>query len=331
MTDQRDRAILTIALFAAFADQDKHESEREEIRRIAEGLSDQAPDLRTLYQDVLLKRATLDQAVTALSDPGERHLAYEMAVGVCDADGRMSPEERGFLDHLRGLLGLPGSETEAIEAEAEQVVEMTEAAAPDQLPMTAAGTKAATVAAASAPVAGAQIDEAALDKSILNYSILNGALEMLPQSWASMAIIPLQIKMVYGIGKQYGVELDRGHIKEFLATLGVGMTSQYIEQFGRKLIGGLFRQAAGRGVGRLGRSATGMAFSFATTYALGQVARRYYAGGRVMSTELLKRSFEETLGSAKQIQADYVPQIEQRAANLNMSEVMGMVRGQAGA
>ena len=64
------------------------------------------------------------------------------------------------------------------------------------------------------------MDEAALDKSILNYSILNGALELLPQSWASMAIIPLQIKMVYGIGKEYGVELDRGHIKEFLATLG---------------------------------------------------------------------------------------------------------------
>ena len=27
---------------------------------------------------------------------------------------------------------------------------------------------------------------------------------------------------------------------------------------------------------------TGMAFSFATTYALGQPAKRYYAGGRVM-------------------------------------------------
>ena len=47
--------------------------------------ANQAPDLRTLYQDVLLKRATLDDAVAALADPGEKHLAYEMAVGVCDA------------------------------------------------------------------------------------------------------------------------------------------------------------------------------------------------------------------------------------------------------
>ena len=39
------------------------------------------------------------------------------------------------------------------------------------------------------------VNEAELDKSILNYSILNGALELLPQSWASVAIIPLQVKM----------------------------------------------------------------------------------------------------------------------------------------
>ncbi|MCK7498350.1 MAG: hypothetical protein MZW92_52755 [Comamonadaceae bacterium] len=53
---------------------------------------------------------------------------------------------------------------------------------------------------------------------ILNYAILNGALELLPDSLASMAIIPLQMKMVYRIGKSYGYELDRGHVKDFLAT-----------------------------------------------------------------------------------------------------------------
>jgi uncharacterized protein (DUF697 family)/tellurite resistance protein len=320
MTDtrERDSALLTIALFAAFADGSKHEDEREEIRGIAESLSGpDAPDLRRLYQDVLLKRVALEDAAARLDDAGERHLAYEMAVGVCDADGRMTDDERAFLDRLKALLDMGSDEAGDIERQAERVVEMTEAAAPATAP-------------ADRPETGPQravVDEAALDKSILNYAILNGALELLPQSWASMAIIPLQIRMVYGIGKEYGIELDRGHIKEFLATLGVGMTSQYVEQFGRKLIGGLFRRAAGRGVGRMGRAATGMAFSFATTYALGQVARRYYAGGRQMSTELLKRTFDETLGSAKQLQADYVPQIEQKAQTLDMGEIMGLVRG----
>ncbi|MBL37437.1 MAG: GTPase [Xanthomonadales bacterium] len=317
-TLDRDAAVLAIALHAAFADGGKHEAEREEFRRIADMLSSDGdgPDARRVYQDVLLKHVSLEDAAAALAEPGEKHLAYELAVGVCDADGRMVDSEREYLDRLRGLLGLDRAEADEVEREAEQVVEMTEAAAP--------ATVAATAAAIQAPAA---VDEAAIDKSILNYSILNGALEILPQSWASMAVIPLQIKMVYEIGQRHGVALDRGHIKEFLATLGVGMTSQYIEQFGRKLIGGLFRAAAGRGVGRLGRTATGMAFSFATTYALGQVARRYYAGGRQMSTELLRSTFQETLGPAKQMQQEYLPQIEQKAQTLDMGQVMGMVRG----
>lgn len=317
-TLDRDSAILAIALHAAFADGGKHEAEREEFRRIAETLAadGDGPDARRVYQDVLLKRVSIDDAAAALTGHGEKHLAYELAVGVCDADGRTVDAEREFLDRLRGLLGLDSAEADEVEREAEQVIEMTEAAAPAMVPSTA-----------STPKAPAEVDEAAIDKSILNYSILNGALEILPQSWASMAVIPLQIKMVYEIGQRHGVELDRGHIKELLATLGVGMTSQYIEQFGRKLIGGLFRAAAGRGVGRLGRTATGMAFSFATTYALGQVARRYYAGGRQMSTELLRTTFQETLGPAKQMQQEYLPQIEQKAQTLDMGQVMGMVRG----
>ena len=316
----RDRALLTIALFAAFADGSKHEDEREEIRRIADSLSDEnAPDLRVLYQDVLLKRVTLAEAAKHLEDPGEKHLAYEMAVGVCDSDGRMTDSERQFLDQLRGLLAMELGESETIENDAEQVVAMSEAAVPAVV---------SPSSAAEPPRPGpSPVDEEAIQKSILNHAILNGALELLPQSWASMAIIPLQIRMVYNIGRKYGVELDRGHIKEFLATLGVGMTSQYLEQFGRKLIGGLFRSAGGRGIGRMGRAATGMAFSFATTYALGHVAQRYYAGGRQMSTELLKSTFNEMLGSAKQKQGEFMPQIEQKAQSLDMGQVMNLVKG----
>jgi uncharacterized protein (DUF697 family) len=137
--------------------------------------------------------------------------------------------------------------------------------------------------------------------------------------------------MVYGIGKSHGVELDQGHIKEFIAAAGVGLTSQYLEQFGRKLLGGLLGKVAGKTIGKLGGAATGMAFSFATTYALGQVARRYYAGGRTMSSEVLRDSFQNLLGPAKQMQAQYLPQIQQKAAKLDVGQIMDMVRGKQGA
>lgn len=325
MTPEEQRAVLAITLHAAFADGSKHERERDEVKRIAESLCNGSdiPDLGRLYQDVLLRRVTLDTHVAALTDPGHRQLAYEMAVCVCDADGRQSEAERRFLATLKAGLQLDAQEAAAFEAEAESIVDVTEAAVPAAPAVEAA--RAAGVAA-SATVLQSSVPEAELDKSILNYSLVNGALELLPQSWASMAIIPLQVKMVYAIGKAHGVSLDQGHIKEFLAAAGVGLTSQYLEQAGRKLLGGLLGKMAGKTFGKIGGAATGVAFSFATTYALGQVAKRYYAGGRVMSTAMVRDSFQNLLGPAKDMQAKYLPQIRQQAETLDMGRVMSMVR-----
>jgi uncharacterized protein (DUF697 family)/tellurite resistance protein len=322
MNPQEQQAILTIALMAALADGEKADTERESIRGIAESLGAEAGanGLAKVYQDVLLKRVDLAASVARLSDPGQRELAYEMAVCVCDADGARSPAETAFLADLKARLKPDAAESAAFEKVESALVQ----AAAVAVPVAVAATPAPASPAAT-EVRGP--DGAALDKSILNYALLNGALELLPQSWASMAIIPLQVKMVYEIGQAHGVELDQGHIREFIAAVGVGLTSQYLEQFGRKLIGGLLGKAAGRTIGGVGRAATGMAFSFATTYALGQVAKRYYAGGRQMSTALLKQSFQDLLGPAKQMQAQYLPQIQQKAATLDAGQVMAMVRG----
>lgn len=315
------KAILAIALHAAFADGTKDDREREEVRRIADALASDtaAIDLRTLYQDVLLKRFSVEQAVASLQDEGLRQYAYEMALCVCEADGRTTPAERQFLAQLQTSLGLGDGQARDIEREVDSFA--TPAIAP-------AAFGAATSPFGTASSAAADRGDAELDKSILNYALLNGALELLPQSWATMAIIPLQVKMVHAIGKAHGVSMDQGHIKEFIAAAGVGLTSQYLEQFGRKLLGGLLGKVAGKTVGGIGGAATGVAFSFATTYALGQVAKRYYAGGRVMSTDLLRNSFQSLLGPAKQLQTQYLPQIQHKAATLDAAQVMAMVRGQ---
>lgn len=325
MNLQQQQSVLTIAMLAAFADGTKDDTEREEIRRIAQSLAAEGnmPDLPRLYQDVLLRRTSLESAAAALQDPTHRQLAYEMAVCVCDVDGRQTPTEREFLAHLKQILQLGSAATDAFDQEEQALLNALDGAtAPTPgLPVPV------PAAVPSGPSAAAVQRDAELDKSILNYALLNGALELLPQSWASMAIIPLQIKMVHAIGLAHGVELDRGHIKEFIAAAGVGMASQYVEQFGRKLLGGLLGKVAGKTLGNIGQAATGMAFSFATTYALGQVAKRYYAGGRVMSTAMLRESFQDMLGPAKQLQTEYLPQIRQKAATLDAGQIMSMVRG----
>lgn len=327
MSPQEQHALLSIALLAAVADDHKADAEREAIRRMAENLgAEGATELPQLVQNVMLRRVKLADAVAGLADEAQRQLAYEMAVCVCDADGRQSPAETAFLAELRGQLGLSGQQAAAAAEAPDAVAESAEQAAASAA-VPASVLEALPADLPAAPAGHSAAADQALDASILRYAMVNGALELLPQSWASMAIIPLQVRMVYGIGQAHGVEMDQGHIKEFIATVGVGLTSQYLEQFGRKLIGGLLGKVAGRTIGGLGRAATGAAFSFATTYALGQVAKRYYGGGRVMSTALLQQTFTELLGPAKQMQQRYLPQIEQTARGLDAGKVMAMVRG----
>ena len=49
-------SILTLCLMAAFADGEKQEREREQIRKIAESFRPSEVDLAALYQEVLLRK-----------------------------------------------------------------------------------------------------------------------------------------------------------------------------------------------------------------------------------------------------------------------------------
>jgi uncharacterized protein (DUF697 family)/tellurite resistance protein len=311
MTAEETRAILSLALMAAFVDGDKHARERAEIRRIADNLTQaDGVHLPSLVQDVLMKRVQLAGIAAALPGADVRQLAYEMAVCVCDADGLHSPAELRFLEEAKAALALAPGAADGFLQQADAV-----AAAP-----------LVTADATPAP-ARPTVDEAALDKSILNAAILNGALELLPESLSTMAIIPLQMRLVFNIGKSHGYQLDSGHIKDFLATVGMGLTSQYLEQAGRKLLGGLLGKLGGGLLGGVGKQAVSSGMSFATTYALGHVAKRYYAGGRVLSTQLLKDSYASLTQQAQGLHQQYLPQMREQARTLDAAKVMALVRG----
>ncbi|WP_284406753.1 DUF533 domain-containing protein [Acidovorax sp. SUPP3434] len=359
MQPEHTRAVMAISLMAAFADEHKDEREREHLRQLAESLSaGTGLDLMKLYQDVLLQRVRIKDAAQALDTPALRQLAYEMAVGVCDADGVCNAQEKAFLQRLGTALQMAPDEAAAVvrEADALAAAPLRDApvdsqgasqvwAEPAAIAVAGAGAAAAVAAGTAAvsapgqalapvpapvpvgaPAPAVDPHAAEIDSMVLNASILNGALELLPQSLASMAIIPLQTRLVYRIGKLYGYELDKGHITDFLATVGVGLTSQYVEQFGRKLVGGLLGKVMG-GMGRaVGSAATGSAFSFATTYALGKVAQRYYAGGRTLGKDALKTSFSRTVDEARNLQQRYAPQIQQRAQGLDVGKLLRELR-----
>ena len=334
MTADEMRAVVSVAVMAAFADGRKHEREREELRRIADGLAqDEAVHLPSLVQDVLMGRVSLASVAPRLRADTARQLAYEMAVCVCDADGAQSAAERDFLRALAQALGLDAGAADLYVAQAEAVASapmepaMSGAAGPAAATAAGVAAGATALAVATDVAARSPVDEAALDRMILNAAILNGAIELLPESLSTLAIIPLQMRLVYRVGQTYGYALDSGHIRDFLATVGVGLTSQYLEQAGRKLLGGLLGKVGGGLLAGVGRQAVSSGMSFVTTYALGHVARRYYAGGRVWTTAMLKDAYQDMTRQAQGLQQRHLPEIRERARGLDAAKVMALVRG----
>jgi len=337
MNTEETRAVLTICLLAAYADGDKHDREREQIRQVAQGLAqDEQVNLPGLYQDVLLRRVQLADVLARLQSGQSRQLAYEMAVCVCDADGQTSPQEQAFLSQLRQALGQAGTEF-ATQAEALGAAPLKAPPQAEALPVVVpAGQPVPHPAAVDALAGGtaAQRRPGALgaqemDRKILNAALLNGAIELLPENLSTLAIIPLQMRLVYQVGQSYGYELDSGHVKDLLATLGVGLTSQYLEQAGRKLLGGLLGKAGKGLLGGLGRQAVSSGMSFASTYALGHVANQYYAGGRTLSTQMLRDAYQHVMADGQQLQARYLPQMQEMARGLDTGKILSMVRGRA--
>ncbi|MFO1204512.1 MAG: hypothetical protein U1E63_02015 [Burkholderiales bacterium] len=190
----------TAPSWAALADGAEGARERAELERIAQSLG-AALDLAQLKDAVNAGASDLAAIAQDLS-PTARQSAFELAVCV---QCRRRRKRRG------GRVPGPsaGKRSGSVPA-------MRPALLEHEATMPAAS---AALAPAESPRPAPNVEEQ--DRMILNYAMLNGALELLPQSLASMAIIALQMKMVYRIGMaSYGFELDQGSIRDFAATAG---------------------------------------------------------------------------------------------------------------
>ena len=75
-------------------------------------------------------------------------------------------------------------------------------------------------------------------------------------------------------------------------------------------------------LGGIGKQAISSGMSFASTYALGHVARRYYAGGRTLSTQMLKDTYSGLLNEAKGLQGNYLGAIQDTARTINVKDLL---------
>jgi uncharacterized protein (DUF697 family)/tellurite resistance protein len=312
VSEPEKKAIVGACILSAFADGMQSEVERSAIAKVVENFRSEGLDLTSTYQAALGGMQRLSDLAKEITSPNGKALAYEMAVCVCNADGALNAAERQFLEKLRRELNLDSGAAAKFENESARLT----AGPTDAPPLLGILTNGA--------------EKSEMDEMILNRAILTGALELMPQRLATMAIVPIQMRLVYQIGKSHGYELDWGHAKEFLATVGVGMASQVVEGYVSKLLGSVTKKFAGKFVGALVSQAAETAFAFATTYALGQAAKAYYGGGRTMSTEQLQGVFRSMLEKGRAMKGQYAGQIAQRSTSLKVADFLPLVKERLG-
>ncbi len=298
-------ALATVGLLAAQADGRRDASEIEKLSAVFASFG--VVGIASVHARVALGTAALDEEARALASPELKQLAWELALGVCHADGQVVERERMFLEELRRALSLPP-----------EIVATTSAAAAALAPLPVA----AAAVLAPLPIAAAAVE---IEKRIREAAVLAGALELLPQGLATLAIVPLQVKLVADIGAAYGHPVDLGHAKELLATVGLGLSGQAVEGFARRFLGRLAGRFAGGAVGTLVNAAAGAAATFAATWAIGQVAQSWYASGRALDAADVQSRFAAGLEDGRIAFGRLQHSVAAKASTISLPDITRLV------
>jgi uncharacterized protein (DUF697 family)/tellurite resistance protein len=289
--------LIAIAILAARADGSVDNAEQRAVDAVVARTGN--PDVTCLAQQVAAGQLRVADLASRLSDDEARRVAYEGALAIINADGSANASEQAFLNELRTALGFSDADV-------------------------ADATRMAS-AMADAPVAEVRTGKppaGQVDEFILQQAILTGAIEVLPDRLANIAVLPLQLRMVYQIGQRHGQKLDINQVKDLAATFGLGAAAQSLESVAMRLIGGLAGGLLGGMVGGVTRIATGAIITFSTTYALGHVAEQYYAQGRRLNAADLRALFVQFQDEAKTIYPRVQEQIRGQASTLNLQSLL---------
>jgi uncharacterized protein (DUF697 family)/tellurite resistance protein len=301
MTPQDVQAIIAIAALAATADGTQDPAELAAVKTAATHLG--LTDADATVQRAAGGQLSIESLAAQLTSDEARKAAWDTAVAVTHANHDANDREQAFLRSLSSALKVPY----------------------DVPAMASAAAGAVTAAPTAAP--GARPDAAAIDKQIMDQSIMTAACELLPDKLANLAILPLQLRMVYQIGQAHGQSMDMNQVKDLAGAFGIGVGAQMLEGLVRGTLGKLAGGLLGGFLGGAAGMASGAAVTFASTYALGHAAKQYYAQGRSMSMSDLKTLFERLKTEATALYPQMADRINGAAKTTNVSALMSTIRG----
>ena len=137
-----------------------------------------------------------------------------------------------------------------------------------------------------------------LKTEILWYSGTASGSDLIP-GLGLVSVPAIQAKLLHCLANQYGVEWNKRTFSEVIGTLGAGFGLQYGLKLGtRQLI--KFIPGYGQTVGAV----TAAAMSFATTYALGRVACKYFyhkSKGESISDDEMQDLYKSAFSKGKKV------------------------------
>lgn len=243
----------------------------------------------TDLQSLLDEKIDLDQVLAQITSPAAREQLWQSAFSMVHADGAATAEEQALVDKIRTTFHID-------EATASTTKRLLDEAKDTLLPSNID------------PIADPAKRQKEIDQDVLKYSVFSAVLGAFPVPGLAiatdLAIVALQVKLVRDIGQYWGHKVDQQAAKTLLGGLGLGTGARIAVANLAKLV-------------PVWGSAFGATSAFATTWALGKIANRYFEGGQKADIASLKgelKTMEKAGKEAYATQKDAIARKRDEAA-----------------
>jgi uncharacterized protein (DUF697 family)/tellurite resistance protein len=281
LTHDESIASLRLLVCMAKADGFLHEKERAVLEATFEDLE---MPIDVSLQSLLDRSESVDTVMADLHSDEARKHAYTAIFALAYTDGDCSPNEREMLEHARASLRI------------DEILHSDLTRAFAEPPVAAAGAHSGIFESVER--------RAKVDSEVRKCAIFSAVLGAFPFPGiaivADLMVAGMQVGLAKDIGKLWGQEMDTAQAKGLLAAFGLGTGA-------RIAVSNLLKVFPGWGV------AVGAATSYMSTYAVGRAVDTYFAEGRGLDAEALKRAYKDAKKEAKGAYEEDKEDVERRA------------------
>jgi uncharacterized protein (DUF697 family)/uncharacterized tellurite resistance protein B-like protein len=261
LAENEAMASLRVLVHVAKADGDLAPEERLSLENAFTGLQMPAD---VTPKSLLDEKIDFDAQLRFFTSPESRESIYQSVLGMIHVDGTCTPEEQKRLDHIRTTLQISEEKTSL----ARRILDEA---------------KDTVLPSSIQPVNDPARRATEVKSDVTKYSVLSGVLGAFPVPGIAiatdLAVVAVQVKLVRDIGQRWGHKVDRKAAASLLGSLGLGTGARIAVSNLAKLV-------------PVWGSMVGATASFASTWALGQIANKYFESGMKADMASLKSDFK---------------------------------------